>query len=169
VCVSAQRVEGKIHRVDPDFGSTLTAANRDSRSNCWINWKIMGSTLWISGFGRPTERKGLDVSADRPVQRPADRPVHVVDALHVRQPDVERRELELRVRPVRVRVRRLAAATAAALTALRLGGGGGEARACTPLPGLPCGRMMRRGRGANGSGAPQRRSARQASAITPLR
>ena len=26
--------KGKIHRVDPDFGSTLTAFNRDSQSNC---------------------------------------------------------------------------------------------------------------------------------------
>ena len=34
--------EGKIHRVDPDFGSTLAASNRDSQSNCWVNWKIMG-------------------------------------------------------------------------------------------------------------------------------
>jgi hypothetical protein len=34
--------EGKIHRVDPDFGSTLPASNRVSQSNCWVNWKIMG-------------------------------------------------------------------------------------------------------------------------------
>jgi hypothetical protein len=34
--------EGKIHRVDPDFGSTLTASNRDSQSNCLVNWEIMG-------------------------------------------------------------------------------------------------------------------------------
>jgi hypothetical protein len=34
--------EGKIHRVDPDFGSTLTGSNRDSQSNRWVNWKIMG-------------------------------------------------------------------------------------------------------------------------------
>jgi hypothetical protein len=34
--------KGKIHRVDPDFGSTLTVSNRDSQSNCWVNWKIMG-------------------------------------------------------------------------------------------------------------------------------
>jgi hypothetical protein len=27
----AQRLQGKIHRVDPDFGSTLTASNRDSQ------------------------------------------------------------------------------------------------------------------------------------------
>ena len=32
----------KSCRVDPDFGSTLTASNRDSRSNYWVNWKIMG-------------------------------------------------------------------------------------------------------------------------------
>jgi hypothetical protein len=40
---AASRVgaEGKIHRVDPDFGSTLTVSNRDSQSNCWVNWKIM--------------------------------------------------------------------------------------------------------------------------------
>ena len=35
-------VKGKIHRVDPDFGSSLTVVDRDSQSNCWINWKIMG-------------------------------------------------------------------------------------------------------------------------------
>ena len=35
-------LEGKIHRVDPDFGSTLTASNRDSQSNCWVNLKIVG-------------------------------------------------------------------------------------------------------------------------------
>jgi hypothetical protein len=34
--------EGKIHRVDPDFGSTSTVSNRDYQSNCWVNWKIMG-------------------------------------------------------------------------------------------------------------------------------
>jgi hypothetical protein len=34
--------EGKIHRVDPDSGSTLTVSNRDSQSDCWVNWKIMG-------------------------------------------------------------------------------------------------------------------------------
>ena len=34
--------QGTIHRVDPDFGSTLTVSNRDSHSNCWVNWKIMG-------------------------------------------------------------------------------------------------------------------------------
>jgi hypothetical protein len=34
--------EGKIHRVDPDFRSTLTVSNRDYQSNCWVNWKIMG-------------------------------------------------------------------------------------------------------------------------------
>jgi hypothetical protein len=34
--------EGEIHRVDPDFGSTLTASNRDSQSNCWVNLKIVG-------------------------------------------------------------------------------------------------------------------------------
>ena len=29
--------KGKIHRVEPDFGSTFTASNRDSQSNCWVN------------------------------------------------------------------------------------------------------------------------------------
>jgi hypothetical protein len=33
---------GKIPRVDPDFGSTLTSSNRNSQSNCWANWKIVG-------------------------------------------------------------------------------------------------------------------------------
>ena len=36
------RRDGKIHRVEPDFGSTLTDSNNDSQSNCWVNWKIMG-------------------------------------------------------------------------------------------------------------------------------
>jgi hypothetical protein len=36
------RPHGEIHRVDPDFGSTLTASSRDYQSNCWVNWKIMG-------------------------------------------------------------------------------------------------------------------------------
>jgi hypothetical protein len=35
-------LKGKNHRVDPDFGSALTVSNRDSQSNCWANWKIMG-------------------------------------------------------------------------------------------------------------------------------
>jgi hypothetical protein len=34
--------KGKIHRVDPDFGSTLTASTRDSQSDRWANRKIMG-------------------------------------------------------------------------------------------------------------------------------
>ena len=34
--------KGKIHRVDPDFGSSLTVSNRDSQSNCWVNFKIVG-------------------------------------------------------------------------------------------------------------------------------
>jgi hypothetical protein len=38
----AARAEGKIHRVDPEFGSTLTVSNRDSQSNRWVNWKVMG-------------------------------------------------------------------------------------------------------------------------------
>jgi hypothetical protein len=39
---SVPEFEGKIHRVDPAFGSTLTASNRDSQSNCWVNSKIVG-------------------------------------------------------------------------------------------------------------------------------
>jgi hypothetical protein len=38
---SSQR-EGRIHRVYPDFGSTLTVSDRDSQPNCWVSWKIMG-------------------------------------------------------------------------------------------------------------------------------
>ena len=29
--------DGEIHRVGPDFGSTLTVSNRNSQSNCWVN------------------------------------------------------------------------------------------------------------------------------------
>ena len=35
--------KGKVHRVDPDFASTLTVSSRDSQSNCWVNWK-----LWVN-------------------------------------------------------------------------------------------------------------------------
>jgi hypothetical protein len=38
----ALQLRGKIHRVDPDFGSTLTVSNRDSQSTRWVNWYIMG-------------------------------------------------------------------------------------------------------------------------------
>jgi hypothetical protein len=30
-----------MHRVDPDFGSTLTVSNMDSQSNCWVNLRIL--------------------------------------------------------------------------------------------------------------------------------
>jgi hypothetical protein len=43
--------EGEIHRVDPDFGPTLTASNRDSQSNCWVNWKIMGQSCEFQVVG----------------------------------------------------------------------------------------------------------------------
>jgi hypothetical protein len=33
---------GKIHRVDPDFGSTLKVSNRDYQSNCWVNLRMLG-------------------------------------------------------------------------------------------------------------------------------
>ena len=39
------RLEPEIHRVDPEFGSTLTVSNRDSQSNFWVNLRILGSTL----------------------------------------------------------------------------------------------------------------------------
>jgi hypothetical protein len=42
-------LEGKIHRVDPDFGSTLTVSSRDSQSNCWVRWKIMGQPCEFQG------------------------------------------------------------------------------------------------------------------------
>jgi hypothetical protein len=45
-------LEGKIHRVGPDFGSTLTAPNRDSQSNRWANWKIMGQPCEFQVWGR---------------------------------------------------------------------------------------------------------------------
>ena len=32
--------EGKIHRVDSDFESTLKVSNRGLQSNCWVNRKI---------------------------------------------------------------------------------------------------------------------------------
>ena len=38
----AARRRGEIHRVDPDFGSILTVSNRDSQSNSWVSWRILG-------------------------------------------------------------------------------------------------------------------------------
>jgi hypothetical protein len=67
--------EGKIHRVDPDFGSTLTVSNRDYQSKCWVNWKIMGRhvsfRLWQHGPRQA--RAGIEV--DRRPQTPPRRPV----------------------------------------------------------------------------------------------
>ena len=33
----SREAEGRIYRVDPDFGSTLTVSYRDSQPNCWVN------------------------------------------------------------------------------------------------------------------------------------
>jgi hypothetical protein len=35
-------LEPEIHRVDPEFGSTLRLLYRDSQSNCWVNLRILG-------------------------------------------------------------------------------------------------------------------------------
>jgi hypothetical protein len=37
-----QVLEPEIHRVDPEFGSTITVSSRDSQSTCWVTWKLMG-------------------------------------------------------------------------------------------------------------------------------
>jgi hypothetical protein len=63
-----QLPEGKAHRVDPDFGSTLPASNRDSQPNCWVNWKIMGQH---SEFQLPA-RRGAWARAGRERFRPQD-------------------------------------------------------------------------------------------------
>jgi hypothetical protein len=47
-------LEGEIHRVGPDFGSTSTASNRDYQSNCWVNWKIMGEPCEFQVWGPVT-------------------------------------------------------------------------------------------------------------------
>ena len=31
------QLQGKTHRVGPDFGSTLTVSSRDYQSKCWVN------------------------------------------------------------------------------------------------------------------------------------
>ena len=46
------RRQGKIHRVDPDFGSTLTVSKRDSQSKYWVSWKIMGQPCEFQVRGR---------------------------------------------------------------------------------------------------------------------
>jgi hypothetical protein len=53
--------KGKIHRVDPDFGSALTVSNRDSQSNCWVNLKIIvhpGDFQVHARGKRPGPRRG---------------------------------------------------------------------------------------------------------------
>ena len=42
LCIKTNSQKGRIHRVDPDFGSTLTVSNKDSQSNCWVSWNFMG-------------------------------------------------------------------------------------------------------------------------------
>ena len=49
-------LEGKIHRVNPDFGSTLTASSMDSQSKCWVNWKIMGQPCEFQVMGKPVRK-----------------------------------------------------------------------------------------------------------------
>ena len=56
--------KGKIHRVDPDFGSTSAASNRDSQSNCWVNWKSMGQPCEFQVRRRRRQR-----AARRPARR----------------------------------------------------------------------------------------------------
>jgi hypothetical protein len=57
------QAEGKIHRVDPDFGPTLTVCNRDSQSNCWVNWKIMSHPCELQVLGQPGPARPLPRSA----------------------------------------------------------------------------------------------------------
>ena len=51
-------VEGEIHRVDPDVGSTLTVSSRDPQTNCWVNWKIMGQPCEFQVGGRAPGGRG---------------------------------------------------------------------------------------------------------------
>jgi hypothetical protein len=46
-----QAPRGKMHRVDPEFWVDLTFSNRDSQSNCWVNWKIMGQPCEFQVLG----------------------------------------------------------------------------------------------------------------------
>jgi hypothetical protein len=58
--------QGKIHRVDPDFGSALTASDRDSQSNCCqVNWKIMGQPCEFQVRGRRLARTACGKSRRR--------------------------------------------------------------------------------------------------------
>jgi hypothetical protein len=66
--------EGKIHRVDPDFESTLTASNRYSQSNCWVNWKIMGQPCEFQVPGRRASSPRPRTPPRRPQPRPRPRP-----------------------------------------------------------------------------------------------
>jgi hypothetical protein len=46
------RPKGKINRVGPGFGSTLTASSRDSQSDCWVSWKILGQPCGFQVINR---------------------------------------------------------------------------------------------------------------------
>ena len=50
--VDDEATKGKIHRVDPEFGSTLTVSNRDFQSNCWVNLRILGQPCEFYLVGR---------------------------------------------------------------------------------------------------------------------
>jgi hypothetical protein len=64
--------EGTRHRGGPDFGSSLTASDRDSQSNCWVNWKIMGQPCEFQveggsspGSGRPYSKRQCSTPGKR--------------------------------------------------------------------------------------------------------
>jgi hypothetical protein len=48
------QLQGKTHRVGPDFGSTLTVSSRDYQSKCWVNWKSMGQPCEFQVCARRT-------------------------------------------------------------------------------------------------------------------
>jgi hypothetical protein len=58
--------EGKNYRVDPDFGSTLTVSNRDSQSNRWVHWKIMGQPCEFQVWRRELFQLGAQEGRNTP-------------------------------------------------------------------------------------------------------
>jgi hypothetical protein len=89
--VSDWDTEGKIYRVDPDFGSTLTVSNRDYQSNCWVKWKIMGQPCEFQvpvGGVRSHRAPRVDATSRRDHHRPTDKRCSIGHRFHHRHHDL---------------------------------------------------------------------------------
>ena len=91
---SGQLLRGSgSHGIDPDFGSTSTASNRDSQPNCWANLKNLGQPCEFQvgpragevprAWQRAAPVRALAAPASKrstPLSRPAAHHTHLSDA-----------------------------------------------------------------------------------------